>query len=140
MKLTPEIKSMRDSGMSYQQIADELGVAKSTVTRIFSPRKPSGAAAPVSAKPKPEAGRSLKDFAQKYDKDIIVPRRIKDALKTMPDWLYESEFVRHAGISQTDCSSFRDQFAEHVVVIKRDGRKVWAKTATVAEQLREMVA
>jgi hypothetical protein len=89
--------------------------------------------------PKKVEERSLSAFAQKYDKDTIVPMRVKEGLKTMPDWLYEMEFSRHSGVTLADLGLYRDMFNEHIVEIKRESRRVWAKTPVIAGKLKEMI-
>ena len=85
------------------------------------------------------AGKTLADFRALHDKDFIVPRKIKDGLRTMPGvWMHEIDFVRHAGVTLHDLGNYREQFAE-LLVVPRDGRKIWAKTAAVAEQMKVML-
>ena len=90
--------------------------------------------------PKPSAGKSLSDFRAAHDKGFIIPRRIKDALEQLGDgWEYEVPFAKLAGVSLTDLSVFREQFAQYIVVVKRDGKRAWAGTPAVAEKMRGMV-
>lgn len=103
----------------------------------------------MSTKPKKSASadakpRSVDDFRAKHDTSYIVPAKIKAALAAMDGgWLYESEFVKLAGISQTQLGAFRPQFEEHVVQLKGEaygGRRAWAATKAIAKQMREMIA
>lgn len=92
----------------------------------------------VRAEQKP-GGRSLAEFKQAYDKNTIIPQKIKAALKELGSaWEYESEFIKRAGINYTDINAFRDMFADHVVVIKRESKKIWCGTASFANQLKEL--
>lgn len=94
--------------------------------------------APAPAK---TAGRSLEDFRAEYDKDFIVPKKIKEGLKLLgAGWEYEVAFARLAGISLNDLSNYRDAFSDHVVVIRRDGKRAWAGNAATAAAMKEMLA
>jgi len=93
----------------------------------------------ADANTKPAPGRSLSDFRSMYDKDTIIPARIKEALKTMGDWMYEVEFAKHAGVSLADLGAYRDQFADLVVTTRGEGRRAWGRTAGIAKQMREML-
>lgn len=87
-----------------------------------------------------KAGKTLEDFRSRHDKDYIVPKKIKAALEQLGDsWEYESDFIRLAGLSQTDFASYRDQFDAHAVVVDRSGKRVWTGTKSMAEKLRGMV-
>ena len=84
--------------------------------------------------------KSLADFQQTYDKDTIIPACIREAIAALDGgWVYESEFVRMANVSFADLSVYRDAFAEHIVFIKRDSKRVWAATPELAEQMRRML-
>jgi hypothetical protein len=83
--------------------------------------------------------RTIADFKAAYDKDTIIPNRIKDGLKRMVDeWLTEQEFVRFAGVSTGDMANYREQFEAYIVPVKRD-KRIWAKTPRIAAELRELV-
>lgn len=87
----------------------------------------------------PSAGKSIEDFRAAHDKSWIVPRKIRDALKALGSgWEYEVNFLKLAGLSTTDLANFRDQFAEHIVLVDRV-KRVWAGTKETAAKLREMV-
>jgi hypothetical protein len=93
-------------------------------------------------KPKTEQriGKTLADFRAAHDKDFIVPAKIRDALKALGDgWEAEVEFLRLAKVSTTDLAMYRDQFADHWVVVDRSGKRVWAGTKTLADKMRSMV-
>ena len=84
--------------------------------------------------------KTLADFQSTYDKDTIIPEKIRDAIAALDGgWVYESEFVRMAGVSFTDLSVYKDIFAEHIVFIKRDSKRAWAATPELAEQMRRML-
>lgn len=93
--------------------------------------------APLEVKAK---GKSLEEFRQTHDKGFIVPQRVRAALETLGDsWLYESEFAKLANVSSSDLAVFRDRFADFIVVVRRDGKRVWAGTKALAKKLRGMV-
>jgi len=87
-----------------------------------------------------KSGRSLQDFRAEYDKDFIVPQKISDALRILGDgWEYEVQFAKLASVGLVDLASYRDAFAEHVVVLGREGRRAWAGTKEAAAKMREML-
>jgi len=117
-------------GISSQKLRRAMGLLTDT-PRAERHAKP---AAPA------QSGKTLADFRAMHDKDYIVPTAIRTALRTMPGvWMYEIDFTRHAQLTQHDVANYRDQFTAHVVVAGRDGRKMWAKTKAVAEQMRRML-
>lgn len=96
------------------------------------------ATAPASA---PKLGRSLADFRATHDKAFIVPAKIKATLAALGEsWLYEAEFIKACGLTAPDVAAFRDQFADHLVDVRHEGRRraVWAGTKAMAGKLREM--
>ena len=95
----------------------------------------------TQAKAQPaKVGKSLAEFRSKHDKDYIVPKKIADALKMLGNgWENEVDFIRLAQLSTTDLAMYRDQFAEHWVVVDRSGKRVWAGTKTLAEEMRGML-
>lgn len=86
--------------------------------------------------------KSLADFRAAHDKNVIVPSKIKKALEAMEkdgpeNWAYEADFIKAAGISQTDVSMFREQFAAHVVETGgKSPKKVWFASAKIAAKAR----
>ena len=87
-------------------------------------------------------GKTIADFRAAHDKNVIVPAKIKKALADMEaehaeNWAYEGEFIKRAGISQTDVGMFRDQFSEHIVETSgHNAKKVWFASAKVAAKVR----
>jgi hypothetical protein len=90
--------------------------------------------------------KTLADFRAAHDRNVIIPNKIKAALaviaKAGPEnWEYESDFLKLAGISQTDISIFRDQFADYVVETARtpgrnNTRRVWFGNKKYAAEVR----
>jgi hypothetical protein len=94
------------------------------------------------------ASKTLADFKSKFDRDVVVPGKIKAALdglrKEGPEaWEYEGDFIKRAGLSQTDMGTYREQFEKHVVIAKEigksssgAGRRVWFADPKVAAKIR----
>jgi len=94
----------------------------------------------MAAKPK-----TLADFRAAHDRNVIVPNKIRAALAAMlkigpEEHEYEGDFIKKAGISQTDMGEFRDQFIKHVVVVAarsgKAGRKIWFADPKIAAKAR----
>jgi len=86
------------------------------------------------------AGRSLDEFRSQYDKETIVPAKVRAALRELGSgWAYEIEFVKLAGVALADLANFRDMFADHVVAVQRSGKRAWAGTKATADKMREML-
>ena len=85
--------------------------------------------------------KTLDDFRAAHDKNVIIPAKIKAALSEMlkegaENWSYEAEFIRRAGISQTDMGLFRDHFADHVVeTAGKTNKRVWFADKKVAAKV-----
>jgi hypothetical protein len=90
---------------------------------------------------KPKGVKSLTDFRQVYDKDTIVPAKIREALGKLGagGWEYEVEFAKMAGVSLYDLGRVRDRFANNVVTIGRESKRAWAGSKALAQQMREML-
>jgi hypothetical protein len=90
--------------------------------------------------------KTIADFRAMHDVNVIVPNKIRDALAAMlkegsEQWEYEGDFVKRAGISQTQLGAFREQFIDHVIEVSsgqsgRAGRRVWFADAKAAKKLR----
>lgn len=87
---------------------------------------------------------TLADFKAKFDQDVVVPNKIKAALAALGKegqeaWEFEMDFVKRAGLSQTQLGTYRGQFEKHVVLVRETGRserKVWFADAKVASKAR----
>lgn len=87
----------------------------------------------------PVSGRSLAEFKDKYDKSTIIPRKIRAALKELgAAWEYQYEFVKRAGVSHIDMNAFHDMFADHIVTLKGESKKIWCGTTSFAKHLKEL--
>lgn len=123
------------------EVARATGIPRTSARRHIDAAQRDGVT--VSGQPPAESnrtGKSLAEFREAYDRDYIVPRKVREALNALGDsWEYEAEFVRRAGVSFADLGRYRDQFAEHVVVLNRDSRRAWAGTVALAAKMREML-
>ena len=140
---------------SYRAAARASGVARTTIqkhhlraigTPLRSSRKKNmgvemaSIVAPHASPGEAPKGRALDEFRARYDKDYIVPRRIKAGLESLgAGWEYEVQFARMAGISLADLAAYRDQFAGHCVALGRDSRRAWAGTVKTATEMRSML-
>jgi lambda repressor-like predicted transcriptional regulator len=134
MIITREMAADRKAGMSYSKLAAKYKVARTTIQEAFA----RGTVAPIG-KAEKKAGRSLAEFKQAYDKDTIIPAKVKAALKTLgAGWEYEVAFARLAGVSLSDLGNYRDQFSGYVVTL-RESRRAWSGSTATAKAMREMV-
>jgi hypothetical protein len=120
---------------SVRAAARAIGRDRSVIRRALAgtATKPT-----VSAAVAPK--KSLSDFKAAYDKDTIVPAKIKAGIKLLAGgWEYEMAFAKLAGISSADLATYREQFQAYVVNIKRDSKRAWASTPKMAEEMRRMV-
>ncbi len=89
---------------------------------------------------------TLDSFRAQFDTNVVVPNKIRAALAALakegPEaWDYELDFIKRAGLSQTQIGMFREQFAKHVVEVRpvgggKSARKVWFADAKVAAKVR----
>jgi len=138
-----QVRTMTAAGMGQRKIAAQLRIGRDTVRRIQEGKTPVRPAAVAKDAPKAAprgAGKSFDEFRAQYDRDVIVPGKIRAALKALGNtWEYEANFARAAGVSSADLGSYRDQFAAYWVQVKRDGRKVWSGSRNMVEQMRKVV-
>lgn len=129
---------------SQREAAAALGISR----KSLRDRLNRGRTATVSDKkdePRPKSQspvlvKTLEDFRNTYDKDVIIPAKIREGIAALSGgWAYEQEFVRFAGVSYNDLGIYRDMFADYVVIIKRGERRAWAATPELAEEMRKML-
>jgi hypothetical protein len=95
----------------------------------------------VAVKPFKSA-MTIDEFGSKHDKAVFVPTRIIQTLKMLGDaGMYEIDFLREAKVSATDIAAFREQFDEHIVVVRLDGKpkNVWFGNKATAAKARDKV-
>jgi|HubBroStandDraft_1064217.scaffolds.fasta_scaffold1615051_1 hypothetical protein len=81
-------------------------------------------------------GRTLADFRNAHDKDVVIPNKIQAALRQMSNegpehYLYEQELLEKAGVSTTDLAKYRDQFTAHIVVVNNVNGKALASPKNI---------
>ena len=138
-RITPEraAAAIREHG-GLRPAARALGMDSGWLCRVAK-RATAGTSAAPAAKPK--GVKTLTDFRQAYDKDTIVPAKIKEGLAALgaDGWEYEVEFAKLCGVGLYDMGRVRDRFADHVVSIGRNTRRAWAGSKALAAKMREMV-
>lgn len=128
------VKALEAAGGNRTKAAAKLKITRTSLNRRLEKAKIPAA--------KSSKGRTLTDFRGAHDKAYIIPQRIRKALSDLGEsWVYESEFTALAQLTPVDLHAFRDEFQEHVVEVRHDGRRrvVWAGTKGFATRLREMV-
>ena len=96
--------------------------------------------------PKAITPKSLAEFQQTYDKRVIVPRKIEDALKRLDQgWETEMEFMKGAGVSNVELAEFRDNYADYIVVVASatgspNRKRIWFGSKKAAAEARKMVS
>lgn len=96
-------------------------------------------------------------FRAAHDRSVLVPQKIKAALASLAKdnanpnakdgpkdgsdgWEYEAQFIKRAGISQTDMGVYRDQFKGHVVQVSgKNPKRVWVASEKEAAKFRKDV-
>lgn len=99
-------------------------------------------------KPTPAGNPGLDDFKAQYDKNVIVPAKIRAGLeklaKLRPDgtaWKTDQAFIKDfAGVSNTDFALFREEFLPFSVNVgtERQPKYVWFGTKAAAAKAREV--
>lgn len=95
----------------------------------------------------PKKGKTVADFRTLHDTNVIVPNKIRAALAAMlkegpEQWEYEGDFVKRAGISNSQLGVFREQFLDHIVEAGATGggrcaKRAWFADTKVAKKLRD---
>lgn len=94
----------------------------------------------ANAKPK----KDLNAFRALHDRNVVVPEKIKKGLASLKAsgdaWEYEGEFMKRAGLSQTEVGQFRPEFVEHIVETKGKGAKrAWFHDSKHAAEMRAAI-
>lgn len=144
-KITPEeaVAAIRKHG-GLRPAARALGIDNGWLSRIAK-----RAAGPLTGPAtvsrvvdgKPKGVKTLADFRQTYDKDTIVPAKVREAIGRLGSggWEYEVDFAKMAGVSLYDLGRVRDRFAANIVSIGRESKRAWAGSKALAQQMREML-
>lgn len=97
---------------------------------------------------KNDSSDGLPEFRKLYDKNVIVPDKIRGALEALAKkrsdgtaFLAEVPFLKSAALSTTDLALFREQFAAFYVNVgtERQPKRVWFGTKKAAAAARETV-
>lgn len=137
-------KLYKEHGMSLTRAAAAAGMARSTFTKLLRgevPAKPRKTLAKPAGGPDPArgVGKALAEFRSTFDKNVIVPERIRAGLSALgSNWEYEVAFAKFCGVSLADMSNFRGLFPDNWLAVKREGRRVWSSKATI-RAMREML-
>ena len=140
-----EAQRMLEKYGSRAKAAQALGLSKTGFRQRLlgqAEARTSGGVPISKSAPAPKATvvKSLVDFRLAYDKDTIVPKKIRETLTEVgAGWVYESEFVRMSGVTYADLGTYRDEFSEHIVWIKRESKRAWTGSVETAEQMRRML-
>lgn len=138
-----EAKALIEKYGSVRAAARESGVPRTTLTETAagthsrSYAKTHTIPAPLEATRK--AGRSLAEFRQSFDKDLIVPEKIRAALAELGSdgWEYEQGFAKLAQLTLNDLGNYRERFIDHVVTIRE--RRAWAGSKALAAKMRSIL-
>ena len=132
IKFGSQQAAARKLGITRGQLRHILGIGRGTFKEVSS-------SIPRNTRSQSTSAKSLKEFRMLYDKDVIVPRKIKEALKRLGanGWTYEAELIHDAGISQTDMGNFRHLFTDFYVDMK--SKRVWAGSTKFAQTLKGMI-
>jgi DNA-binding transcriptional regulator YdaS (Cro superfamily) len=139
MRTRQELEEAVAKHGSQRAAARALGISQSTLNEQLKARAPRAAAKPSEAAPSARpVGFTRDDFRSKYDKNFIVPQRIREALKKLgPNrYLPEVDFTRLAGLSQTDMATFRPMFEDDFVVTVERTKRLWCGSKALAAEFR----
>ena len=112
------------------------------MTKMMTKMKSSTKTAPVTRGAAAKGpGKSVDDFRKNHDKNFIVPEKIKAALKQLGNgWEYENNFIKLAGLSNTDFALFRDDFEDYwLSTAGHNPKRVWCGTKELRDELKAMV-
>jgi len=115
---------------SQDKAAEALGVSRRQIKKALN--------AKLAVQQK--VGRSLSDFRSAYDRNTIIPAKVKTALAELGKaWEYESEFVQRAGVTFNDLGNYREAFEDFWMQVRRDGKRVWCGNADMMKEMKGMV-
>ena len=99
----------------------------------------------VSNKSKPAAKKlaaalSLDDLDKQYNPNVIVPARIRIALEKLGDNAMTAlNFQREANVTTLHLVQFSEQFEDHLVTVRENGKTkvLWCGTVAFANKVKE---
>lgn len=83
---------------------------------------------------------SLNDLDDKFNPNVIVPKRIEKALKVLgANAMTALDFSKAAGITTTQLAQFSEQFEEYQISVRDNGKlkNVWCGTKEFAQAARD---
>jgi len=125
-----------------------IGITRSMLAVAFRPPGLcSGGATKSAVQPSRPAGEVMKkiqtraDFRSRYDKDYIIPRKIRAGIRLLGrnGWLMEIDFCKLAGVTLAELGNYREQFLDYIVACERGTRRAWAGSPEMAARMREML-
>ncbi len=99
--------------------------------------------APKKTPPKPKVGMSMAELNAKYNPAVIIPTKIREALKKLGNAaVEEQDFRALVGTNSSMISAYRDEFIDHVIPVRRGGatKYIWAGTTEFAQEARDALA
>lgn len=82
--------------------------------------------------------RTVSSFAKDNNSIAAAFSRIHDVIKNMEDeWLYEAEIMSRSKCASRHISAYREVRPDLLVKV-RHGKTVWAKTPSIAKELRKL--
>lgn len=95
---------------------------------------------PIAKKSSP--GMSLEDLDNKFNPNVIVPKRINEALVKLGDnAMTVEDFRKFSNVSTTQLALFSSQFEDYQVTVRNGGKPktLWCGTKAFAKKARERI-
>lgn len=89
---------------------------------------------------KAKRGMSLDELNAKFNPDVLIPNKIRAALKQLGNSAVdETEFRKLCGTGNHQLSLYAGLFEDHIIVVRENGRqrRLWAGTAEFAASARD---
>lgn len=91
---------------------------------------------------KKSQGMSLEDLDNKFNPNVIIPKRIKEALVKLGDnAMTVEDFRKFSNVSTTQLAMFSSQFEDFQVIVRNEGKPktLWCGTKAFATKARERI-
>jgi hypothetical protein len=91
---------------------------------------------------KKSQGMSLEDLDNKFNPNVIIPKRINEALIKLGDnAMTVEDFRKFSNVSTTQLALFSSQFEDFQVTVRDSGRPkaLWCGTKAFAKKARERI-